>query len=108
MFVVFDTVGGDMLVKSIPFVKRYGRMVGIAGMSGDFSGAQPKNLTIHCLSSDRHRAKLEGLRAMVDRKQLRPVIDSVLPLEKVADAHRRLEAGGVKGKIVIEVAKVAK
>lgn len=103
--VVFDTVGGDMLVKSIPFVKRYGRMVGIAGMSGDFSMAQMKNLTIHCLSSDRHRSKLEGLRTLVERKQLRPVIDSVLPLNQVAEAHRRLEAGGVKGKIVLQVTK---
>jgi NADPH2:quinone reductase len=103
--VVFDTVGGDTIAKSIPLVKRYGRMAGIAGLSGDLSGAQPKNLTIHMIMFDRSRSKMEALRTLVNRKQLRPVIDSVLPLEKVADAHRRLEAGGVKGKIVLQIVK---
>ena len=31
----------------------------------------------------------------------RPALDSVLPLSQVADAHRRLEAGEVLGKIVL-------
>jgi NADPH:quinone reductase-like Zn-dependent oxidoreductase len=31
------------------------------------------------------------------------VIDSVMPLAEVAEAHRRLAAGGVKGKIVLAV-----
>jgi len=41
---------------------------------------------------------------LVEREQLQPVIDSVLPLQGVAEAHRRLEEGGVKLKIVLEVA----
>src|SRR5690606_21489020 len=32
-----------------------------------------------------------------------PLIDSVIPLTGVAEAHRRLEAGSVTGKIVIEM-----
>ncbi len=35
---------------------------------------------------------------------LRPVVDQVVPLEGVAEAHRRLEGGKVFGKIVVEVA----
>ena len=34
---------------------------------------------------------------------LRPRIDSVLPLVQAAEAHRRMEAGDVIGKIVLEV-----
>jgi len=48
--------------------------------------------------------KLLALCRLVEREQLRPVIDSVLPLQGVAEAHRRLEEGGVKLKIVLEVA----
>lgn len=35
--------------------------------------------------------------------QLTPVIDSTWPLERAADAHRRLEASEHFGKIVLEV-----
>ena len=35
--------------------------------------------------------------------QVRPLIDSVFPLDKVADAHRKIEKGGMKGKIVIAI-----
>lgn len=37
------------------------------------------------------------------RGQVKPVIDSTLPLERLADAHRKLEAGGMRGKIVITI-----
>jgi NADPH:quinone reductase-like Zn-dependent oxidoreductase len=34
---------------------------------------------------------------------VRPLIDSVMPLEQVAEAHRKIEAGGMRGKIVLTV-----
>jgi NADPH:quinone reductase-like Zn-dependent oxidoreductase len=34
---------------------------------------------------------------------VRPLIDSKFALDQVAEAHRRIERGGMKGKIVIEV-----
>jgi NADPH2:quinone reductase len=40
---------------------------------------------------------MEVLRVRAERGQLRPLIDSVLSLNRVADAHRRVEQGGVKG-----------
>ncbi|MBI2183655.1 MAG: zinc-binding dehydrogenase [Thaumarchaeota archaeon] len=38
---------------------------------------------------------------LVDRGALRPVVDSVFPLERAVDAHRRLEAGESFGKVVL-------
>ena len=35
--------------------------------------------------------------------RLRAVVDATFPLEKAADAHRRMEAGTHVGKIVLEV-----
>jgi NADPH:quinone reductase-like Zn-dependent oxidoreductase len=35
--------------------------------------------------------------------RLKPVIDSVMDLGDVAEAHRKLEKGKVKGKIVLKV-----
>lgn len=45
-------------------------------------------------------ADLTRLAALVDRGELRVVLDSVHPLADAADAHRRAE-GGVRGKVVL-------
>jgi NADPH:quinone reductase len=43
--------------------------------------------------------------ALIERKQLRPLVEQVLPLEQVADAHRRLDSGHGRGKVVLAVAR---
>jgi putative PIG3 family NAD(P)H quinone oxidoreductase len=43
-----------------------------------------------------------GLARLADGR-LRPVVDAVLPFDEVAEAYRRLEAGGVLGKLVLEM-----
>ena len=104
--VVFDTVGEALLSQSIQVTRPHGRMVGIVeSLKGDFSGALFKNLTLHCLFLERARYKLDALRVLVERGLVKPVVDSVLPLEKVAEAHQKLEQGGVGGKIVLNVEK---
>jgi NADPH:quinone reductase-like Zn-dependent oxidoreductase len=44
------------------------------------------------------------LARLIERRQLRPVIDRVVPLERLTDAHRAIEAGGMRGKIAVTVA----
>ncbi|MBO3676025.1 NAD(P)-dependent alcohol dehydrogenase [Streptomyces sp. NEAU-YJ-81] len=43
------------------------------------------------------------LAAYVEKGAIRPVIDTVHPLSGVGEAHRAMEAGGVRGKHVIQV-----
>jgi len=100
---VYDTVGGDTLARSIAVVKPFGRMISIANTTGDLNGAYRKNISIYFCFMERARHKLEALRVMAERGQLFPVIDSVLPLSQVAEGHRRIEAGGVRGKLVLKV-----
>jgi NADPH:quinone reductase-like Zn-dependent oxidoreductase len=40
---------------------------------------------------------------LVERKGVRPLIDSVFPLDGVADAHRRIESGRNVGRVVLTV-----
>jgi len=40
---------------------------------------------------------------LVRQGRIRPVMDSTFPLEKAADAHRRMESGEHIGKIVLTV-----
>jgi hypothetical protein len=51
----------------------------------------------------RARSKLDELRALIEQGHLKPIVDTVLPLHEVAQAHQRLEQGGVRGKIVLQV-----
>ena len=50
---------------------------------------------------DWYRADLEKLFALLAAKTIRPRIELRIDLDGVADAHRRLEAGGMTGKIII-------
>jgi len=101
--VVFDTVGGDTIAQSIPITKPGGRIVSVVNTSGDLNAAYGKNITLHFLFLQRARTKLDALREQIERGRIKPVIDSVLPLEDVAEAHAKMERGGVRGKIVLQV-----
>lgn len=48
-------------------------------------------------------ADLARVAALVDGGKLRPVVGAIHPLEDIVGAHRRLEAGGTAGKIVISI-----
>jgi NADPH:quinone reductase-like Zn-dependent oxidoreductase len=41
--------------------------------------------------------------ALTEHGALRPVVERAYPLADIAEAHRALEAGGVRGKLVVTV-----
>ncbi|MGG7614193.1 zinc-binding dehydrogenase, partial [Streptomyces sp. ZG43] len=60
---------------------------------------------VRFFSGNPRTALLRELTGYVESGALRPVVDTVRPLAELADAHRALESGGVRGKHVIQVAK---
>jgi len=46
---------------------------------------------------------LEILAGMAENGKLQVIIDSVYPLEKVSEAHRRAEEYSTEGKIIIKI-----
>jgi NADPH2:quinone reductase len=100
---VFDTAGKNVL-PSIPATRPGGRIATILGFSGDVTPFYPRNLTLHGVFLLRERRRLEEMTALIERKQLRPLVDRVLPLEKVSEAHRQLDSGHGRGKLVLSVA----
>lgn len=100
---VIDTVGGDLLTRSIPITRDYGLMVSVVGTDAGMRAANRKNITVHYMFLMRARYILDAMSNLVERGHLKPLVDATLPLTDVAEAHRRLAAGGVKGKIVLKV-----
>jgi NADPH:quinone reductase-like Zn-dependent oxidoreductase len=47
------------------------------------------------------RTEWETMLGVALRGELRPVVDTIMPLENARAAHERLEAGGQFGKIVL-------
>ncbi|MCP2168699.1 NADPH:quinone reductase [Goodfellowiella coeruleoviolacea] len=108
--VVLDTVGTDL-----PAYRRLlapgGRMVAIAfdinrilssvGYLLASSAFGPRRARFFA-GNPTHRL-FADLTGYVESGAIRPIVDTVYPLADIAEAHRRLEAGGVRGKIVLRV-----
>jgi NADPH:quinone reductase-like Zn-dependent oxidoreductase len=105
--VVIEHVGEATWARSVRAMARGGRLVTCGATTGDqgalnLSALFSKQLTIQ---GSYMGTKGELMRAarFFFAGQLKPVIDRTFPLAEAADAHRRMEASGQFGKIVLEV-----
>jgi NADPH2:quinone reductase len=96
---VVDLVGGQ-LEPSLPHVRIGGHAATIVDLGGDLELAIDRNIDLHGVLMRAGRDRLYELAAEV-AAGVRPHVTDTYPLERVADAHRRLEAGRVGGKLVI-------
>jgi NADPH2:quinone reductase len=100
----FDIQGDPLVARCLPAVRLFGRIACILGPQGDLALLYQKNIALHGIYLTREAARLEEMRPLFERGQARVVIDQVLPLERVAEAHARLDTGHGRGKIVLRVA----
>ena len=100
---VFDSVGGATIVDSIPAAKPFGRLATILGAQGDLTPLYQNNQILYGVFLTRERARLEELGTLIERGQVRPLVDEVLPLEEVGKAHERLDSGHGRGKVVLRI-----
>ena len=96
---VVDLVGGQ-LETSLPHVRVGGHAATIVDLTGDLELAIDRNIDLHGVLMRPGRDRLYELAAEV-AAGVRPHVTDTYPLERVSDAHRRLEAGRVGGKLVI-------
>ena len=101
----FDTVGGDIIAKSVQATRSFGRLASIISLQGDLTTAYQLNQTIYGVLTTRERKRLDELTRLIERGQMRPLVDEVLPLNEVGKAHERLESGHGRGKVVLRVAE---
>ena len=113
--VVLDMVGGDYVNRELACMAEDGRLSIIAFLGGPQATIMlpllmMKRLT---LTGSTLRARPAAFKAavaksvetriwpLVEAGRIKPVIDSSFPLERAADAHRRMESGAHIGKIVL-------
>jgi len=113
---IFDTVGGAALDAAFQMVKPTGDIVTVVGAaSHNLAPLYLKGANLHMvlvlapimfgLARPRQGQVLERIARMVEDGTLRPRLDPQrFTLAEAAGAHRKLEAGEAKGKLVIEVA----
>lgn len=102
---VLDTIGGTTIQESLEMIRSYGRLVSIVDLATPQSllAAWEKNLTVHFVFTSQQSNKLNSLRQLIERQQLLPIVDSIVPLDRVAKAHQRLENGSTRGKVVLQI-----
>ena len=100
--VALDLVGGEDTALLADTLVEGGLLVIVADGAADTIKRQVRVIE-PLVEPDGH--ELEQIAKLIERGDLEVAVDEVFPLECAADAHARLERGGVKGKLVLEVSK---
>lgn len=115
--VVLDNMGASYLGRNVQVLATGGRLV-VIGLQGGLRGELDlgmllgKRAAVHATSLRARPAAekagivaavLAGVWPWIASGAVVPVIDTVLPLEQVADAHRLLEASTHVGKVLLQV-----
>jgi NADPH:quinone reductase-like Zn-dependent oxidoreductase len=101
--VVLDTVGGETRARSWPVVRRGGTLVAIAMPPPDAAAAERHGVRAVMLAVMPHGERLAQIARLIDAGELEVVIDREFALAQAADAHRRIEQGHARGKIILRV-----
>jgi NADPH:quinone reductase len=111
--VVYDSVGRDTIHASIRCLKRRGTCVMFGASSGQVEGIAPLELAeagsvffsrphlADYMQPHEVRERARDLFALATSGRLKVSIDRTFPLDRLADAHRMLEARETRGKLLL-------
>ena len=102
--IVLELVGGDYTERSFKTIRPGGILVSGVGRSNPdlWRLAEEAGVRFAGLVVEPDQVGLDALIALVERGQLRVGIEHVFPLAETAEAHRLLETGHVRGKIILK------
>jgi putative PIG3 family NAD(P)H quinone oxidoreductase len=114
--VILDTIGAKYLEENVKAVATGGRIITI-GLLGGAKGTLPLGALLakraHLTGSVLRSRPLEekatlaqafrrDVLPLFEAGRLKPIVDAVLPMSDIGDAHRRLESNETFGKLVME------
>ena len=100
---IADLVGGRLAQAACAALRPGGQIAAIATPELDLDPLLDANITFHGVLIQDDGDRTRALASRLGRRELRPVISHVLPLDAAAEAHRILENGHAGGKIVLDV-----
>lgn len=115
--VAFDTVGGEAFTQLVPAVRVYGDLVTILQVpeNADWKSIRLRNIRVSQElmltpmvmdlngAAEHQAAILEQCAQLFGERKLSIFVSDILPFEQAAEAHRRIEAGGMAGKLVLAI-----
>jgi NADPH:quinone reductase-like Zn-dependent oxidoreductase len=101
--IVLDPIGGETTTRSIQVLKAGGTLVSIVGGAKEAvqqlakeKGATAKNYLVHSSGED-----MQQLAGMLEEGSAKPTISHRYSFAQIADAHRQIETGKTRGKVVV-------
>ncbi|MEC3995843.1 NADP-dependent oxidoreductase [Actinacidiphila sp. DG2A-62] len=103
--VVLDTIGGDTVARSLAVLRPGGHLVTAVAEDDPELAArcEAAGLRLSGVTVDPDPVGLRALVGLVEQGRLRVHVQQTFPFERVADAHRLLDAGHLRGKLVLTV-----
>src|SRR5437879_3341920 len=114
--VVYDAVGKDTIAGSIRSLKKRGLCINYGGASGLVESVNPlelgeagsvfftrPHLADYLQTAEELGSRAADLFAAHAAGKLRVTIDREFPLEQAAEAHRYIESGKTKGKLLLRI-----
>ncbi|NOW95923.1 NADP-dependent oxidoreductase [Mucilaginibacter sp. SG564] len=100
---VFDTVGGENIIRSLEVIKDGGRLISIPTYISEEAAriAKSRNITAHFELVYSDGKDMEQIAKLLEQKIVIPHLDTVFAFEDMAKAHALLETGHTVGKIVL-------
>ena len=100
--VVFDMLGGETLERSFEIVEPGGHVVPIKGEAPD-GLADDAGVTFDQFFMSPNGDQLAEISALIESGSVQPVVDSVFPLDDVANAYARARSGDANGKVIVSM-----
>ena len=101
--VVLDPIGGDTQNRSWTVLKKGGILVSIVAPPSEDQAAK-YGVRSALISAEAGSALLTELAKVIDSGNIKPIVETVLPLSEARRAHELNEKGHARGKIVLKVA----
>lgn len=104
---VMDTMGGDILYRSISCVKRGGRVICLPSSTKNdpkaLELAKERGVELIWSMMEPNQKELQLFSTLLEEKNLKVKVDKIFPLTEIFQAHKVMESHGVSGKIVIQI-----
>lgn len=104
---VMDTMGGEVLYRSIACVKPGGRVVCLPSFTKDdpkaLALAKERQVELIWFMMKPHHSQLEQLANLMADGKLHVEVSGIFSMDDVSESHERIESHGVRGKLLMKI-----